>query len=216
MLYLRVVAHRLYRPPEPLAEVARRAGAQFCLARGEVLALQPPGSAAVKLPHGLDDAAPPLQGRAAVLARLDVEELFNFERPRLTTVEYGRDLFLSDGSGAALLRIGGEDGRLHPEVELHLGAPFVERALEPEPGAVTRTAFLRVVRAGDPIYVFGRAQAEPDLAGVSSAGYRDAMLAAFDAQRGTLHLYDEPAFHQLTAWHALPWYRKLSVLVRNR
>jgi hypothetical protein len=210
------VTHRLYRPPEPIAQVARRAGAQFRLVRGEVLGLPPPGSAAVRLPHGLDDAAPPLQGRQVVLARLDVEELYNFERPGLSTVEYGRDLFLSDGSGAALLRIGGEDGRLHPEVELHLGAPFTERALEPEGGAVTRTAFLRLVRTGDPIYVFGRAQAEPDLAGVSSGGYRDGLVAAFDAQRGPLHLYDEAAFRQLTAWHALPWYRKLSVLVRNR
>ena len=26
----------------------------------------------------------------------------------------------------------------------------------------------------------------------------------------------EPAFRQLAAWRALPWYRKLSVLVRNQ
>lgn len=212
------VTRRLFRPPESIAAAARRAGG-FKLVRGEALAILPSGARAVELPVALDDD--PERSRPIALARVDVEELYSFGRPGLSTVEYGRDLYLADGSGAALLRIAGpegQDGRLHPDVELHLGAPFVERALEPPDGALTRTAFVRAVRVGDPLYVFGVARSEPDAAGVSSAaGYRDAaMVAAFDAERGPLHLYDEIAFHQLTAWHALPWYRKLSVLVRNR
>jgi hypothetical protein len=206
---------RLYRPPEPIAGAARRAG-RFSLVRGEILSVLPPGARAVELPEEIrvdDPAAPPL-----ALARVDVEELYNFGRPGLTTLEYGRDLFLSDGTGAALLHIAGDDGRLHPDVELHLGVPFVERPLEPPEGALTRTVFVRAVRVGDPLYVFGVARGEQDLTGVASAAsYRDAAtLAGFDAARRPLHLYDERAFRQLTAWHALPWYRKLSVLVRNR
>jgi len=206
---------RLYRPPEPIADAARRTG-RFSLVRGEILSALPPGARGVELPDELGDDDPDREPLA--LARVDVEELYNFGRPGLSTVEYGRDLYLSDGTGAALLRIAGDDGRLHPDVELHLGARFVEHALEPPEGALTRTAFVRAVRAGEPLYVFGVPRTEQDLTGVASAaGYRDtALLAAFEAERRPLHLYDEPAFRQLTAWHALPWYRKLSVLVRNR
>jgi hypothetical protein len=97
-------------------------------------------------------------------------------------------------------------------VELHLGSAFVEHALRPAPA--TLTAFVRLVAAGDPIYVLGRARLE--LVG-DMAGLRDAPLTPrFGGDLGPLHLYDEPAFQQLAAWYALPWYRKLSLLVRNR
>lgn len=223
------MTRRLYRPPEPIAAVARRNNAGWHLVRGEVLGLPPPGAGAIALPHGLDEVLsrePPI-----ALARVDVEELYNFDRPGLATIDYGRDLYLSDGTAGALLRIAGPDdagpddggggqrgGRLHPDVELHLGAPFVEHALEPPEGALTRTAFVRAVRVGEPLYVFGRGSTEQDLTGLSTeGGYRAAaLIATFDAERGPLHLYDEAAFRQLAAWHALPWYRKLSVLVRNR
>jgi hypothetical protein len=74
------------------------------------------------------------------------------------------------------------------------------------------------VSAGDPIYVLGRARLESvaPLAAVT-AGLRDAPLVpCFGGDLGPLHLYDEAAFRRLATWYALPWYRKLSLLVRNR
>ena len=84
------------------------------------------------------------------------------------------------------------------------------------------TAFVRTVAAGDPIYVLGRARLEGGTATPPAnewilPGLRDAPLCpCFAGDYGPLHIYDEPAFRQLAAWYALPWYRKLSLLVRNR
>jgi hypothetical protein len=179
------------------------------LVRGEVLALLPSGSAPLPLPHQL---VADRDGRAAVLARVDLEEYQEWERPRLTTLERGRDFYFADGHGRALVRIADPFGRLHPDVELHLGAPFVAHQLRGEPRPLH--AFVRSLAAGDVVYVLGRHRLVTDS---DSAGLRDApLLPGFSGDLGPVHLYDEAAFEQLAAWYALPWYRKLSLLVRNR
>ena len=51
----------------------------------------------------------------------------------------------------------------------------------------------------------------------AAATLRDApLIPCFAGDLGPLHLYDDAAFRQWAAWHALPWYRKLSLMVRNR
>jgi hypothetical protein len=203
---------RFNAPPETISDLLR-SDRHLHLVRGEILALAPPGTRAVTLPYDLP--AP-----HAALARADFEETEPYTRPRLLTVERGRDFYIADASApninVALVRVADDQGRLHPDVELHLGAPFVEHALRPPPTALT--AFVRTVAAGDPIYVLGRTRLE--LVGPQAtmfAGLRDAPLTPrFGGDLGPLHLYDQFAFQRLAAWYALPWYRKLSLLVRNR
>ena len=198
-------------PPESIGDLLR-SDHHWHLVRGEILDAPPVGAAALSLPFDLpvDAARPP------VLARVDLEETAPWARPRLSTVERGRDFFIADAHGRALVRLADDAGRLHPDVELHLGAPSVEHPLRAAPTALT--AFVRTVAAGDPVYVLGRARLELQPQGEWLApGLREAPLCpAFTGDYGPLHLYDEPAFRQLAAWYALPWYRKLSLLVRNR
>lgn len=199
---------RFVAPPETIADLLRN-DRHWHLVRGEVLTLAPPGARPFALPFELP--AP-----NAVIARADLEELQPYARPLLQTIERGRDFYMADakagGVNVALVRIADDFGRLHPDVELHLGTPFVEHALRPSPMALT--AFVRVLAAGDPIYVLGRMRLE--IVG-DMMGLRDAPLTPrFGPDLGTLHLYDEPAFRRLASWYALPWYRKLSLLVRNR
>ncbi len=182
------------------------------LVRGEVLALLPPGSPSLSLPHSLvaerDD-------RPAVLARVDLEETapaWPRSRPILTTIERGRPFYIADGRGRALVRVADDFGRLHPDVELHLGAPFVEHQLRGAPSPLV--AYVRSVAAGDAVYVLGRHRL---VAHSDAAGLRDVpLIPQFSGELGPIHIYDEAAFRQLAAWYALPWYRKLSLLVRNR
>lgn len=199
---------RFTTPPEPIADLLRSSH-HWHLVRGQVLAQLPFGTQPVELPFDLP--AP-----SAALARVDVEELAPLSRPRLLTLERGRDFYFSDGSATpALARICDAEGRLHPDVELHLGAPFVEHAVRPPPSSLT--AFVRTLSVGDPVYVLGRAQLVPDLDVAGTSGLREPpLIARFAGDQGPLHLYDEPSFRQLAAWYALPWYRKLSLLVRNR
>src|SRR4051812_18112397 len=198
-------AQRFVAPPESIADLARSAHA-WHLVRGEILPALPPGTRPPLLPFSLE--APD-----AVLARVDLEEHAPYARPRLLTVERGRDFYFADGSATpALVHLGDAEGRLHPDVELHLGTPFVETAIRRDPGLVT--AYVRSLAVGAPVYVLGRVTLE---ANVAFAGPRDAApMARFSGDLGPLHLYDEPAFRQLAAWYALPWYRKLSLLIRNR
>lgn len=163
----------------------------------------------------------------SVAARVDIEEPFEpFARPGLERVERGRDFFITDGTCQALVCLARDDdpaGRLHDDVELHLEAPFdaVELDADAWPGATgrPRTAYVRTLRAGDTIYLRGRSRLQPHdpELGAQVGGYRGApSIAVFSADEAPLHLYDDAAFHQLAAWEALPWYRKLSVLARNR
>jgi hypothetical protein len=214
---------RFDRPADPIATLTRRRAPRLgerlverfgssvgpvYFVRGTVLAEPPPGAAAVELPYGL--AATPAEAAPAVAARADLEEPWLlFAQPELERVERGRDFYVADESGRALVRLGTE-GRLHPEVELHLDAPF--RA---QPLADGRTAYVRAIAVGHEVAVLGHTELALDAA--STASYRDPpLVAVFSPELGPLHLYDEPAFRQLAAWHALPWYRRLSVLVRNR
>jgi hypothetical protein len=143
------------------------------------------------------------------LARVEVEETAPWSRPILTRIELGHDLWIGDGTARARVHVG-EGGYVHPDVELHLDAP-VASADEESDGEVLRRTYVRIVKTGDPVYVWGR----PHL-GYEVAGYRDsAPVVVFTPEPG-LHLYDAAAYHQAAAWRALPWYRKLSVLVRNR
>jgi hypothetical protein len=185
----------------------RRAGWQ--VVGGRVLEGSPRGAAEL----------PPELGPGAVLARLDSEETAPWSRPLLERVDLGRDFWLGDGTGEALVRVG-EGGHVHPDVELHLDAPFVEISPPPDDEDLQRTTYLRVLRTGDEVYVWGR----PALCYAEGAGYRDSALTVEFAPRGVIHVYDGPAWRQHAprrgldeeAWRALPWYRKLSVLVRNR
>jgi hypothetical protein len=197
-------AQRFTSPPETIADLLRR-DHTWHLVRGDVLAMPPPGARPLTLP--LDLTAP-----NATLARVDVEETAPYARPRLLTLERGRDFYFADGSAVpALVRLADDDSRLHPDVELHLGTPFVEHPLRARPALA---AFVRLLSIGDPVYVLGRVMLEPH---DPLAGFRDAPLVpCFGGDLGPLHLFDEPAFRQLAAWYALPWYRKLSLLVRNR
>ncbi|MDB4965284.1 MAG: hypothetical protein JWN44_973 [Myxococcales bacterium] len=196
-------------PPESIGELAR-SDRHWHLVRGQVLALRPAGSSALELPYDL--AADP--DEPAVLARIDVEETASWERPKLTTLERGCDFYVADAEGRALVRVADDAGRLHPDVELHIGAPFVEHTLHTHPTVVK--AYVRAISVGDPIYVLGRSRLITH-GGELLTGLRDApLLPCFAADAGPLHLYDESAFRQLAAWYALPWYRKLSLLVRNR
>lgn len=219
---------RLAHPPDPIAQASRGEGrsrrAQYRLVKGKVLPLMPrtarPGtSLGGLLPYALGRT---LDGSEPVAARVDVEdrELEAFARPDLERVERGRDFYVTDGTGHALVRLAADEaGRLHDEVELHLDAPFVQRDIAATRVRRARTAFVRALRVGDTVYLWGRVRPEPDDSGLSAqlGGYRDVpAIAVFAAESGPLHLWDEPAFRQIAAWEALPWYRKLSVLVRNR
>lgn len=176
--------------------------------RFTVLPLSPPGSSTLPLPHALtaDDE------RAPVLARVDLEETAPWERPRLTTIERGRDFYVADdAAGRALVRVG-DEGRLHPDVELHLASPFVEHELRGPPAPLR--AFVRTVGAGDVVWIIGRSRLVTDR---EAAALRDApLIPCFAGDIGPLALYDDAAFRRLAAWRALPWYRKLSLMVRNR
>ena len=199
---------RFTAPPEPIAEL-QRSSHHWHLVRGTVLPQPPANTAPVALPFELATDS-------AVLARVDLEELAPPWRPRLQTIERGRDFYFSDGSTTpALARVADGEGRLHPDVELHLGAAFVEHELRPPP--TTLRALVRTLAVGDPIYVLGRAELTHDGEWAGLPGQREQPLVArFGGDTGPLHLYDETAFRQLAAWYALPWYRKLSLLVRNR
>ena len=176
--------------------------------RFTVLPLLPPGATTLSLPHALTGG----DERPAVLARVDLEESLPWARPRLSRVERGRDFYVGDEHGRALVRVGDDDGRLHPDVELHLDGPFVAHELRGPPQPLR--ALVRTVAPGDTLYVVGRTRMVTDR---DAAALRDApLIPCFSGEAGPLLLYDDAAFRQLAAWAALPWYRKLSLMVRNR
>jgi hypothetical protein len=163
------------------------------------------------LPRGARELPGEISGElgGAVLARVDSEEVVPYSRPLLSRDDFGRDFWLGDGSGRALVRVG-EGGHLHPDVELHLDSPFAQ--FEDEEEDLRRTRYVRSLRTGDQVYVWGR----PALRYVEEAGYRDCAPIVELSPRNVLHIFDDPAWQQRLAWRSLPWYRKLSVLVRNR
>lgn len=176
--------------------------------RFTVLPLLPAGSTTLSLPHALTDS----DERPAVVARVDLEESIPWERPRLTRIERARDFYVGDEHGRTLVRIGDEDGRLHPDVELHLAAPFVAHELRGAPNPLR--ALVRTLSPGDVVHLAGRTRLVTDR---DAAALRDApLIPCFSGEAGPLYLYDDAAFRQLAAWQALPWYRKLSLMVRNR
>ncbi len=173
-----------------------------------VLPLLPSGTSSLSLPHALTSG----DDRPVVLARVDLEESQAWSRPGLTTIERGRDFYAGGDDGPALVRVGDDHGRLHPDVELHLEGPFVEHELRGPPDRLR--ALVRVVAVGDPVYLVGRSRLVPH---PDAGSVRDAPpISCFSGATGPLHLYDEAAFRRLAAWYALPWYRKLSLMVRNR
>lgn len=214
---------QLANPPVSITQLARASDTptrrgSFRLIRGKVLPLPPRHARTLDglLPYSLGAT---LEGPQPVAARIDVEDrqLERFARPDLERVERGRDFYLTDGTGHALVRFTDSAGRLHDDVELHLDAPFVTREIAATHSRRARTAFVRTLRAGDLVFLWGGMRTEPDDSGLGTAGYRDApAIAVFAADCGPLHLWDEAAFEQVAAWNALPWYRKLSLLVRNR
>ena len=127
---------RFTAPPETIADLLR-GSRRWHLVRGEILSLPPPGSRALTLPYELPTPD-------AVLARADYEEAEPYARPRLLTFERGRDFYLADARERplALVRVGDDGGRLHPDVELHLGSPFASASCTATPTAWC-TAFVR-------------------------------------------------------------------------
>jgi hypothetical protein len=174
------------------------------------------------VPRGVAELASEM-GSGVVLARLDTESVAPWSRPLLERIDLGRDFWIGDGSGHALVRVG-EGGHVHPDVELHLDAPFVELSADAERSEAgideeddfRRTTYLRVLRTGDDVYVWGR----PALRYVEDASYRatyrESPLTVEFSPFTVMHIYDAPAYQQADAWRALPWYRKLSLMLRNR
>jgi hypothetical protein len=196
-------------------DLLRRRGARgrlpLVLISGRVLDVVPRGAQALapaELPAELHEAA-----RELVLVRVDAEETAPYSRPLLERTDLGRDFFVGDESGRALVRVG-TGGHAHPDLELHLEAPPIARVeTDPDEEDLTSAIYMRSVRTGDPVYVLGRPTLERD---EDHAGYRDAPPALCFSPTEPLHLYDDLAFQHWAAWSALPWYRKLSVLTRNR
>jgi hypothetical protein len=185
---------------------------------GHVLGELPRGAQPLRselLPAGLLPDPDDDPQRELVLARLDFEETTPYARPLLRRVDLGRDFWLGDATGRALVRVGA-GGYAHPDLELHLDGAFTEHVGEDpgenDPDELQRKTYVRTLRTGDPVYVVGRASLVEDEDGAS---YREAAVAV-EIEGENLHIYDQTAFAQLAAWQALPWYRKLSVLVRNR
>jgi hypothetical protein len=118
----------------------------------------------------------------------------------------------------ARLRLTDAYGHLHPDVELHLAAPFSAFELAPPPGARSHRGYLRTVREGDWLCILGRVTLGDAEAGDGAfAGYREApRVVELSGEHGPVLVYDELAYRQLLAWRALPWYKKLSMIVRNR
>jgi hypothetical protein len=214
-----VTVRRFDRPPDRIDALVGDLGrarawtpAPLRFVVGRIVPHAPPGSDPVALPYGLDEAlADDERAAPAAALRADLEEPFlAFTRPILERVERGRDFYVSDGSGRALVRIADDAGRLHPDVELHLHAPF--RAVPAAPatetgGELVRTAYVRALRFGDAVAVVGHLGRAPDPLG---AAYRDEPeLPALSAELGPVHLYDGLALRQLIAAAADPWYRRL-------
>jgi hypothetical protein len=204
---------RLARDPDSLAELVRDGRPRRALVRGHVLAMLPRGARAMVLPYGIEGRVRQPGEAEPVLARIDVEEAPPvFERPMLERLERGRDFYLADGSGRALVRLEGSDFELHVD-----GEP---RTLELGRGeAGERTAWVRVVRVGDEVIVSGRVTIEEDASGLGSAGFRESprmvVFRGDPKSSDPVHLYDRPAFIQALAWDRLSWLGKLAVLLRS-
>jgi hypothetical protein len=202
--------------PQPISSLAKAHldGARTCIVAGEILAQAPPRAVAVAPPFGLTAH---LSGREPVVSRTDLEETRPFVRPELERIERGRNFYVSDGTGRALVRVTVADpdrpGVLADDLELHLAQPFAAVPIATVDAGHLRTAYLRTLTVGDRVVVAGRLRLEADALAAAGGGYRDLpRIAAVEATA----LYDEPAWINFAAWRALPWYRKLSLLVRNR
>jgi hypothetical protein len=146
---------------------------------------------------------PPLAAAERIaVATLAVEELRRYARPVRLLYELGRSFWLRDASGRALVRFDDAD---RGEREIHIAAPPAAGHDGP------REVFLRGVRLGDEVVVAGRVEQEIDAGGAGS--YREApTITVIYAEQ----IYDGAAWVSLCEWRALPWHRKLSLIVRNR
>ncbi|MSP60003.1 MAG: hypothetical protein EXR72_06615 [Myxococcales bacterium] len=190
------------RPPLAVAEL--REG--LVVARGVVAEVL----GQLELPVPLPAAAPPREQIA--VAGIDIEFQPFLARPICERHERGRPFILRDPTGRALVRLAppgpwGASGRLGDEVELRLGRPYLQ-GVDGE-----RDVLLRTLAIGDEVVVAGRVHFEVDVTGKGVSSYREApAIPVIEA----LALFDGPAWAQATGWHALPWYRKLSLIVCNR
>lgn len=151
----------------------------------------------VRLPAG----APEL-GRVAV-ALMDIEKLRPFERPLCVRHERVRSFWLRDATGRALVRFA---AAAQGELELRLRRPFLQGH---DSG---REVYLRTVEIGEELVVAGQMYREVGAAGAMGT-YRDApTVAIIEAAM----VCDRDAWEALQAWQALPWHRKLSLLMCNR
>jgi len=204
---------RLSQPPDPIAEAARRRGP--VLVRGEIVPIPTRGTPPVPatLPYGLEALLP---AKETVLAWFELEEEFRpLARAEREQVQRGRDFVVADASGRALVRISapGAGGRLDDGVELTLHAPPSHAELAPTATLPRRKVWWRALCAGDRVIVAGRPTLAPDEGGLGGS-YREApQILTFSSG---IEICDEAAFDHLAAWARLPWYRKLSVFVRNK
>jgi hypothetical protein len=201
----------LYQRP-PLSLGALRDGRQLVTARGTIHQLLPGRFEIPRLPPG----APPID-RIAV-ARVDVEQQPFLSRPLRQQIDRGRPFVLRDATGEAVVRIApdnppesaGDEGRLREDFDLRLLRPFVHGTDGPD-GQID--LYLRAVAIGDDVVVAGAVHVEIAPSGHGQGGYRQApSIPVIEA----VALFDPPAWSAAAEWHALPWYRKLSLIVRNR
>jgi hypothetical protein len=189
------------------------------LVRGEILATPPRNSQPLALPH-------PLAPADAAVVRLDVEDIpralldGQFSRPERERIDRARDLLVADETGRLLVELVDRErtgGRLRDRIELHLDHPPSEHPLDRDPGETPKVgrlpagtsarfarprkvAWLRCLRPGDEVILFGVATTIEDVSGVGSGGYRDApRLAVLAPSRGApLHLFDRAAWDART------------------
>jgi hypothetical protein len=192
-------------PPVALAKVLADAlggRTRPVLVRGEILATPPRNTQPLVLPH-------PLAPGDAAVVRLDVEDVprdlldAQFARPERERIDRARDLLVADATGRVLVELVDRErpgGRLRDRVELHLERSPSEHPLDHDPGESPKVAWLRCLRPGDEVILFGVASTVEDVSGVGSGGYRDApRLAVLAPSRSApLHLFDAAAWDART------------------
>src|SRR3954468_13735326 len=99
--------HRCYKVgvlvPEPIRSVLERAERHhsgWSLIGGRILARVPEDA------HAIQTELLPQAAADAVLARLDFEETTPYARPILERIDLGRDFYVADETGRALVRVG--------------------------------------------------------------------------------------------------------------
>lgn len=179
---------------------------------GEVV-LPPASAPPLALPEDVPLPTGVAPRERLVVAAIAVEEMPPLARPIRALHEQVRDFALRGPAGtSALVRFPDERRDV---LELRLGQPFLHAT------DGRRDVYLRSVAVGDRVVVGGRLRfpgaglgppGSWDPAGRGHAYRAAPRRAVVDAEI----LFDGAAWDELQAWQALPWHRKLSLILRNR